>query len=230
MKKLLLLHGALGAASGMEPLAERLSSEGFAPQALNFSGHGGAPFAESFGIGQFANEVLHFMDENGIEKADIFGYSMGGYVALQLASQQPERVGRVVTLATKFDWTPDGALRETKMLDPEKIEAKVPVFAAQLHERHAPNDWKELLRKTADMMLELGQHPLLSSDVLSKISSPCLICLGDSDQMVGLEETQWAAGLLPHGHLQVLEHTPHPFEKVDMTAFASILAAFLAAV
>jgi pimeloyl-ACP methyl ester carboxylesterase len=228
MKKLLLLHGALGSEAQMAPLAEALKND-FEVHSLNFSGHGGAAFADGFGIQQFTAEVLGFLAENQWASADIFGYSMGGYVALNLASQQPERVGRVVTLATKFDWTPEGALRETKMLDPEKIEAKVPVFAAQLHERHAPNDWKELLRKTADMMLELGQHPPLSPDVLSKISSPCLICLGDSDQMVGLEETQQAAALLPNGSLQVLEHTPHPFEKVDMTAFASIFTSFLAA-
>lgn len=229
MKTILLLHGALGAASVMEPLAERLYSVGFDAQLLNFSGHGGSPFAEDFGIEQFTTEVLGFLDKNGIEKVDIFGYSMGGYVALYLASLHPERVGRIVTLATKFDWTPEGAEREVRMLDPEKIEAKVPAFAAQLRERHAPNDWKELLRKTAGMMLELGQRPLLSTDVLSKIKQPTLVCLGDSDQMVSQEETKHAAAALPHGHLQILEQTPHPFEKVDTAAFASILASFLVA-
>ncbi len=229
MKNLLLLHGALGAASMMEPLSERLSGSGFAPQTLNFSGHGGAPFAEGFGIGQFAEEVLRFMDENGIEKADIFGYSMGGYVALNLASQYPDRVGRIITLATKFDWTPEGAERETKMLDPEKIETKVPAFAQQLADRHAPNDWKLLLRKTADMMLELGQRPLLPPAVLSKINHPCLICLGDADQMVSLAETTQAADALPNGQLRVLEQTPHPFEKVDLDAMHYVIHSFLLA-
>ncbi|MBI1225833.1 MAG: alpha/beta fold hydrolase [Bacteroidetes bacterium] len=229
MENILLIHGALGAVSGMQPLAERLKDDGFAPQMLNFSGHGGTPFEESFGIGQFANEVLGYMDKNGIEKADIFGYSMGGYVALHLASQHPERVGKIITLATKFDWTPEAAERETKMLDPEKIEAKVPAFAAQLHERHAPNNWKELLSRTAGMMLELGQRPLLTTDILSKIIHPCLICLGDSDQMVSFEETNQASTALPNGQLKILEKTPHPFEKVNTTVFASILASFLTA-
>lgn len=211
----------------MEPLAERLYGEGFAPQALNFSGHGGAPFAAGFGIEQFTAEVLAFMDEKGIEATDIFGYSMGGYVALHLASQHPKRVRKIITLATKFDWTPAGAERETKMLDPDKIEAKVPAFAQQLAERHAPNDWKLLLRKTAAMMLELGQRPLLPPGVLSKIENPCLICLGDADQMVSLAETTQAANALPNGQLHVLEQTPHPFEKVDTGALAALLCSFL---
>jgi pimeloyl-ACP methyl ester carboxylesterase len=229
MNNLLVLHGALGTSSTMAPLAERLSSEGFTPQTLNFSGHGGAPFAEGFGIEQFANEVLRFMDEKGLETADILGYSMGGYAALYLASRHPGRVGRIITLATKFDWTPEGAERETKMLDPEKIEAKVPAFAQQLAERHAPNDWKELLRKTADMMLELGRRPLLTPAVLSKINNPCLICLGDGDQMVSLAETTQAAEALQNGHLQVLEQTPHPFEKVDLDALHYVILSFLLA-
>ncbi len=213
----------------MTPLSERLRHNGFAPQTLNFPGHGGAPFSEGFGIEQFAKEVLRFMDEKGLEKVDIFGYSMGGYVALHLASQHPERVGRIITLATKFDWTPEGAEREAKMLDPEKIEAKVPAFAAQLRERHAPNDWKLLLRKTADMMLELGQRPLLTPTVLSKIINPCHICLGDGDQMVSLAETTQAAETLPNGQLHVLEQTPHPFEKVDLDALYYVIRSFLLA-
>lgn len=229
MKNILLLHGALGAASVMEPLANRLNGEGFALQTLNFSGHGGVPFTEGFGIDQFTTEVQAFLDEKGIEETDIFGYSMGGYVALNLARQHPGRVGRIATLATKFDWTPAGAEREAKMLDPDKIEAKVPAFAKQLEERHAPNDWKLLLRKTADMMLDLGQRPLLTPDVLSKITHPCLICLGDNDQMVSLAETTQAAEALPNGQMHVLEQTPHPFEKVNLDTLNYVIYSFLLA-
>lgn len=228
MKKLLLLHGALGSKLQLEPLAEALKND-FEIFDLNFSGHGGAPFDQGFGIEQFTTEVLAFFDKNGLDQVDIFGYSMGGYVALNLAHLQPKRVGNIITLATKFDWTPEGAERETKMLDPEKIEAKVPVFASQLRERHAPGDWKELLLKTADMMMQLGHRPLLTPDILSKINNPCLICLGDNDQMVSLDETARAAEALPNGQLCVLEQTPHPFEKINVPAFVHTVASFLAA-
>jgi pimeloyl-ACP methyl ester carboxylesterase len=115
------------------------------------------------------------------------------------------------------------------MLDPEKIEAKVPAFGKQLEERHAPNDWKLLLRKTADMMLELGQRPLLTPAVLSQINNPCLICLGDGDQMVSLAETTQAAEALPNGQLHILEQTPHPFEKVNLDALHYVIRSFLLA-
>jgi pimeloyl-ACP methyl ester carboxylesterase len=229
MKNILLLHGALGAASVMEPLANRLNGEGFAPQTLNFSGHGGVPFTEGFGIDQFTTEVQAFLDEKGIEETDIFGYSMGGYVALNLARQHPGRVGRIVTLATKFDWTLEGAEREAKMLDPEKIESKVPAFAQQLATRHAPNDWKQLLRKTAEMMHDLGQAPTLTPAVLSQIQHRVLICLGDNDQMVSLAETTQAAEVLTNGQLHVLEQTSHPFEKVNLDTLHYVIQSFLLA-
>ncbi len=230
MSDLVLLHGALGAASQLASLQEALAGSGQRCLPFDFSGHGGKPFSDRFGIETFAGEVLDFFDQNNIAKADLFGYSMGGYVALWLAHQYPDRVGRVVTLATKFDWSPEIAAREMKMLDPEKIEAKVPAFAQMLAARHAPNDWKALLRKTAEMMEALGNHNLLGVNVLVKIAHPALICLGDGDNMITLEETRRAAEALPNGRLQIFGDTPHPFEKVDIGNLAAAISAFLAEV
>lgn len=94
---------------------------------------------------------------------------MGGYVALWLAHQHPERVRKIVTLGTKFDWSPESARLEVKKLDAEKILEKVPAFALILETRHAPNDWKQLLSRTSTMMLALGSDPLLKDDHFPKI-------------------------------------------------------------
>ncbi len=223
---LVLLHGALGAASQFGALKTALENDR-SVSVLNFSGHGGKPFAPGFSIETFAQELLSFFDQNDMEKADVFGYSMGGYVALQLARVAPERIGKIITLATKFDWTPETAAREVKMLDPEKIEEKVPAFAEMLAVRHAPNDWKELLRKTADLMLALGGRNLLEVNILRKIPHPALICLGDKDQMISVEETRRAAEALPNGKLLIFDETPHLFEKVDVEKLAAEIRNFL---
>ena len=76
------------------------------------------------------------MNENYIQTIDIFGYSMGGYVALWLARFYPDRVGKIFTLGTKLKWNDEEAEKEIKMLNPEKVELKVPAFAQQLAERH----------------------------------------------------------------------------------------------
>ena len=47
-----------------------------------------------------------------ITRADIFGYSMGGYVALHAARRHPERIGSIMTLGTKFAWDTPTAEKE----------------------------------------------------------------------------------------------------------------------
>jgi pimeloyl-ACP methyl ester carboxylesterase len=215
MQHLLLLHGALGSAATLQPLQDMLAPH-YALHTLNFSGHGGEPFPQApFRIEQFAEDVLRYLDQHDLSKMDVFGYSMGGYVALYLALHHPQRIGRVFTLATKFAWSPESAAKEVKLLQPERLQEKVPEFAAVLAARHAPNAWQDVVQRTADMMQHLGRHPLLTADTLPEISARVRVSVGDRDNMVSVEETSWAYRLLPHGSLLVLPDTRHPLEMAD---------------
>lgn len=227
METILFLHGAIGAAAQLQPLADRFR-DSYTVHALDFSGHGGkACTGNTFSISLFAHEVLGFMNLNGLEKVSIFGYSMGGYVGMYLALHHPDRIGKVVTLATKYQWDEAIAARETQMLNPEKIEQKLPAFAATLKERHAPNDWKEVLKRTADMMLSMGaDNPLKSSDYAA-ITTPTLILLGDRDKMVSLDETVAVFKSLPNAQLGILPGTAHPIEQVNLHTLQSIVKEFL---
>jgi pimeloyl-ACP methyl ester carboxylesterase len=148
---------------------------------------------------------------------------MGGYVALWLANQHPEVVGKIVTLGSKFDWSIDSASQEIKKLNSEKILEKIPAFARILENRHAPNDWKLLLQKTADMMMVLGKSPLLTKEILETIQHPTLVCLGDQDDMADRNYSELVASFLPNGKFHLLENTPHPIEKVDLTKLVSLI-------
>jgi len=216
MHPILLLHGALGSKDQLDPLKTALEESGHEVYALNFSGHGGEPFRDPFGIEGFAEEVLHFQKEKGLKTTNIFGYSMGGYVALWLAHRHPDSVGRIVTLGAKFDWSPDAAEREVRKLNPDKIEEKVPAFARILERRHAPNDWRELLHKTAQMMTQLGARPSLTLEILKTIPHEVAVLLGDLDDTTDLTFSQTVAEALPYGKFSLLEKTPHPLEKVDV--------------
>jgi pimeloyl-ACP methyl ester carboxylesterase len=222
MNPVLLLHGALGSKSQLDPFKTLLEAEGVTAYAINFSGHHGEAFGEGFGIETFSRDILKFLNEHALAKVDIFGYSMGGYVALWFSHSYPQRVGKIITLGTKFDWDPTSATREVKKLDPEKILEKVPAFARILQHRHAPNDWKELLKKTSAMMTALGDKPLLSDPVLKTISHQVLILLGDQDDMADREYSLEVADRLPNGKFLLLENTPHPIEKVDVKKLLKI--------
>jgi esterase len=226
MKNILLLHGAIGSSAQLQPLDEKLKEQ-FLVHLMNFSGHGGEAMPAKFSIPLFADDVLRYLDKNKIEKINIFGYSMGGYVALYLAKHYPNRVEKIFTLGTKFNWTPEIADKEIKMLDPDKIAEKIPAFAKVLEERHAPNDWKEVLRKTADMMVELGNHNTLDLSDYRMIEHRAVIALGDLDNMVTAEETKAVAANLKNAELVVLEETAHPIEKTSPGMIAEKLIVFL---
>jgi pimeloyl-ACP methyl ester carboxylesterase len=221
MNPILLLHGALGSKTQLDPLKSSLEKQGRTVFLINFSGHSGVPFAPTFGIEAFSNDVLKFLQTFSIKRADIFGYSMGGYVALWFAHQHPEKAGKIVTLGTKFDWDPGSAEKETRKLNPEKIEEKVPAFARILQNRHAPNDWKELLRRTAEMMTGLGAKPLLTEAVFKSITQEVEILLGDQDDMADRSYTEHVSKLIPNSRFELLMNTPHPIEKVELSCITS---------
>lgn len=218
----LILHGALGSASQLEPVRAAFENQGLTVHSLNLSGHGSAAFQPQFGIEQFAADVRQWLDIQSIRTVNIFGYSMGGYVALEFARKYPDRVGSIVTLGTKFDWSVESAAREVRKLNPEKIIEKVPAFARILEKRHAPNDWKELIQKTSVMMTGLGENPLLTPEILKSVNNQTWVCLGDQDDMADRQYSEEVAGLLPNGKFLLLESTPHPIEKVSMEKLTGI--------
>ncbi|MCB9080565.1 MAG: alpha/beta fold hydrolase [Lewinellaceae bacterium] len=222
---LLLLHGALGSAAQLTPLATALNGQEV--HALNFNGHGGRPLAEAdFTTAGFAQDVLRFLDNHNLTTVDLFGYSMGGYVGLFLARHYPERVRRLFTLATKMHWTPEVAAKEAGMLDPDKVLEKVPLFADALRKRHAPEDWRVLLQKTAQLMVGLGNGAGLSDADFAAIACPVNISVGDADNMVSIVESERVATLILQGRLQVLPGVKHPIEKVDMEVLAPAILEF----
>lgn len=226
MKNIILLHGAIGAKDQLELLSQELKEQGFTVYSLNFSGHGQVPFQNNFGIEQFALEIEEFIKTRNLHQPTVFGYSMGGYVALYLAHQQPTLLGSIITLGTKFEWTPEIAQKETKMLDSKIIIEKVPKFAEALKIRHG-NDWEMLLQKTAEMMVGLGNTNVLSLHKISAIENKVMIGLADKDTMVNLEETTAVYKQLKNGSMYMLSNTKHPIETVNVKLMSNIINEFL---
>lgn len=225
---LILLHGALGSASQFHDLKLWLEPQ-FRLLDFNFSGHGGKPFPVGrFSIDGFTTEIVQFMQETGLECSAFFGYSMGGYVALNLAAKHPEKVSTIFTLATKFDWTPESAQKEIRQLNPEKIKEKIPAFAQLLEKRHQPNRWEDLVEKTAQLLYDLGETPPLSEEILKQIQMPVCIGIGEEDSMVTIRESENAAKLLPNGTLKRFAGFKHPLEQTDAQVLAETIRAFMA--
>ncbi|MDQ3930307.1 MAG: alpha/beta hydrolase [Chloroflexota bacterium] len=223
---LLLLHGAIGASDQFAPLLPLLNPT-FDVHLLDFEGHGTGPLRQRpFSIEHFTENVLEYLGQHAIERARIFGYSMGGYVACSLARSHPQVVESIATLGTKFYWDAEVAEREVALLDPQKIAAKVPHFARILAERHTAASWEQVLAHTRELLRSLGQTGGLRPDDVADIEQRVRVMLGDRDATVTLAESVDMYKALPRGELEVLPSTPHQLERVPFERLAYTLTQF----
>ncbi|WP_411279168.1 alpha/beta fold hydrolase [Gemmatimonas sp.] len=213
---IVLIHGALGGAAQMLPIADALSAQGDV-HCLELPGHGDTPLPDGapFSMTTFAGALRDDIARRGWQQPLVFGYSMGGYVALLLESRSPGMLGGIVTLGTKFEWTPEIAVAAASRLDASVLRAKVPAFADQLRGRHAgAGGWERVLARTTQLLTDLGSDPLLTAPTLAAVQIPVRVGVGSRDDTVTDGEAARLAALLPHASLHVLHDVPHPIERV----------------
>ncbi|MFS4430236.1 alpha/beta fold hydrolase [Chryseobacterium sp. S90] len=224
MPHLLLLHGALGHSDIFTPYLNTLSQY-FTVHTPLFSGHGNLELpSEGISIEKYTQELSEYCEVNNLTDVFIFGHSMGGYAALCYAMKSPEHVNSVITLGTKFDWSEEQALKESKMLNPDVILEKIPQYAQLLESQHG-SKWKQLLPAIADLMIDLGKNPPLENN-LAMINIPIQIMVGDKDNMVTIEESSRVYRSLPNAKLAVLPDTKHPLDKVRPSLLLNLIKDF----
>lgn len=224
MPNLVLLHGALGHSEIFNPYLDDLSSY-FTIHTPLFSGHGNSELpSDGINIEKYTQELAEYCTENNLTDVHILGHSMGGYTALCYAMKHPENVHSIMTLGTKFDWTEEQALKESKMLNPDAILEKIPHYAQTLEKQHG-SKWKQLLPAIADLMIDLGKNPPLKNN-LSAINIPVQIMVGDKDNMVTIDESTTVYRELHNAKLAVLPETKHPMDKVRPNLLLNLIKDF----
>ena len=224
MNNLILLHGALGSSKQFKKLSLLLNSH-FNIHTFDFEGHGEKSSEKDFSMKLFANNLHDFIIENRIEKPQIFGYSMGGYVAYQLTIDQPNLLGDIMSLGTKLKWNQAIAEEEILKLNPKKIEQKVPKFASYLNVLH--KDWKKNMLKTAQLMLDLGTGKALKLDDFKKIKNNCFVGLADEDEMVSKDETFEVSEAISESTFYILPNSKHPFTQTDINQLSIQIIKYL---
>lgn len=103
----------------MQAIADTFSSS-FEVHHPNWPGHGDSPLVTyKYDVSSYVQFLLTYI-ESLQNTVYVFGYSMGGYIALMAALEKPDLFKKIITLATKLDWSPESAAREIKMLDKKK--------------------------------------------------------------------------------------------------------------
>ncbi len=225
----IFLHGILGTfRSELFPLMERLSDKYFLI-GFDFSMHGKSPMlTPAMSTGLFCENIFEIMRYFKIESAHIVGYSLGGYIGLQLARMFPGSVQSLLMRGTKFFWDEKFASEFSSSLDPKRIEEKQPKWAEILRSNHdvqGEGHWKILCKAASDYVRTLsGAFP--DEDVRA-ITIPVCVSIGDRDELVPLNEAARLFHLLPKGSLSVLPSTRHPIALIDYEMFAWEVEQFL---
>ena len=178
-RPLVVLHGAYMTIETMGQIVPSLA-ESRQVIAVELQGHGHtADIDLPLTYEHMADDVAALLRHLGIEQADVFGFSTGGGVALQLAIRHPEVVRKLV--AASASYTSDGMhpelLEMTPTITPEAF-AGSPIEEAYLRSAPHPEDFPTLVAKMKQMDLKPFAWP---EEDIRGIEAPTLLIIGDSD-------------------------------------------------
>jgi pimeloyl-ACP methyl ester carboxylesterase len=216
---LVLLHGAYMTIDAMGEVVPALARTRQVI-AVELQGHGHtADVDRPLSYEQMADDTAALLRHLGVEQADVFGFSTGGGVALQVAIRDPEVVRKLVVASASY--TSDGMqpelLEMTPSITPETF-AESPIEEEYLHTAPNPDDFPTLVAK----LKQLDMEPFAwSQENIRGIAAPTLIIVGDSDairlehavelfRLLGGGVMGDLAGL-PKSQLAVLPGTVHFF-------------------
>lgn len=222
---ILLLHGALNTSAQFGALSQKLETY-FDVHTLDFSGHGQVPYDGSLDMKVLVNDINGFFERMEAEACHIFGYSMGGYAAVSFAQSKPTKLGKIITLGTKWDWNPTSSAKEIAMLDPDVMIEKVPCYVAKLQSMFGETNWAHVVRNTAALMFDLGHGGGMSADDFKKIETDVMILRGSEDKMVTAESSIEVASGLKNGIYAEIDGAPHLLEKVDLDVLVHEIVRF----
>lgn len=222
---LVLLHGAAGCTRlETAPLLRRLESA-FHIVALDFHGHGASPSHESsVSFDLFAEDVLGCVDALDLNDVFLFGFSMGGNVALDVARRAPERVQAVAAHGANVTWTEARAADMQGRLDAGALAQKSERLADRLASHH--DDWRELFRQMHDWVATLPEQTPNMQAMAGDVDTPALITSVDQDDLFSLEETLTLYTLLPNARLEIFRGDQHALPLAPLDHLAATLTAW----
>jgi pimeloyl-ACP methyl ester carboxylesterase len=130
-------------------------------------------------IQNWADDTAALLRHLGVEDADVFGYSSGSAVALQMAIDYPELVRKLVLASASYalDGLHPEVLGGVQQIQPEHL-AGTPFEEAYARVAPRPEDWPVLIEKIKQMDSDLSEWP---AETIKNLGKPVLLVIGDSD-------------------------------------------------
>jgi pimeloyl-ACP methyl ester carboxylesterase len=170
--------------------------------------------------------TIDLLDILGLERVPLVGFSLGAWLAVEMAVLRPERVSRTVLVNAAGLRLPDapmgelfiddlGDLRKLLFFDPQgpNVDLALPTSLEDPRILH----WLRAREATARLAWNPYLHNPKLAEKLRRVESPALVLWGRHDRLIPLEHGKYYAEHLPKGRLEVLDECGHmlPFEKPD---------------
>jgi pimeloyl-ACP methyl ester carboxylesterase len=223
---LVLLHGSNASGPEMEPLA-RLLRPHFELRAPNLLGHGGRPVPDGYSLEEMSEDLIAWLDSERIGRCDLFGYSVGGYVALHAARRHPDRFRAFATLAAKYLFDESAVKHVVHLSQPARLARPEIGRKPEMERAHGARNWEKVALNTCELFRRLGERPPLSEADLTRINVPALIVSGDRDPLVSAEESRRLADLLPFARLALFPGPAHPLKEVPLDQVVRAFRSFI---
>jgi pimeloyl-ACP methyl ester carboxylesterase len=192
-RPLLLVHGLGSRGEDWADLIPQLIDGGNRVYALDLLGYGlsAQPKDKEYSITEQALMVEGFLDSQHLQRVDLAGWSMGGWISMRVALDQPERIRRLVLLDSaglRFKLGFDPALfQPASLTDLAELEDlliphphRLPRFVAMAMLRRGDQIGWVVRRSVQSMMT--GQD--LLDGKLGALTMPVLIGWGDKDKLI----------------------------------------------
>lgn len=181
---------------------------------------------------------LDFLDHFHLQHAPVIGFSMGGWLAAELAATCPERIARLV-LVDAVGLKVEGAeVADIFLLTPQELTPLVFYDVNQVAEREKlfplkPSPEEVELRENSQIMAQiLGWKPYMHNPKLvhrlRRVKSPTLVVWGKQDGLVPLAHGEAYRNAIKDAELTVLDHCGHSPQLERPAEFVAVVEEFLA--
>lgn len=239
-KPLLLIAGIPAVADDWRALAEPLSQSRRVIAHDNRGSGRSTVTPGPYSTHQLAGDAVELLDRLGIERADVFGMSMGGMIAQELALGWPARVDRLVLGCTHAGvrkaapqprdagrafamQTDDWALR-MRTLAPFAFARTVDPALLRAFIEKKSRDVQDASGYAAQIAAVLGHDTVAR---LSEIAARTLILTGDDDRVIPAASSEIFDELIPDSTLSTIAGAGHLFFLEQPQQTLRLLRAFL---
>lgn len=233
---LILIHGLTGDISQWDHEIPRLSKK-FRVIALDCRGHGQSDKPDHYTLEDHVQDIISIMDTLKLETVNLYGVSMGSYIAQGVAIAQPYRVKKLILGVTKTNGLTSSTQRlmdehadALKLLDQEGQKKFLLKYI--VHNMSIFVENPDVLNSSLTPKETLAANKALENfdfrSDLPGITAETLVISGKYDGLNPPSEGQLCASLIPSATFVEMQHSGHVPMLEEKKLFSRIIDEFLA--